>query len=66
MASYDIIVKLVDQTRASMRNIETGLTSIQSRAEQVNKTLDKLGTGLEKSARIASAALTAAAVSAIN
>ena len=66
MASYDIIVKLVDQTKASMRSIETGLTSIQSRAEQVNKTLDKLGTGLEKSAKIASAALTAAAVSAVH
>ncbi|CAB4154731.1 hypothetical protein UFOVP642_26 [uncultured Caudovirales phage] len=65
MAQYDVVIKAVDQTKAAFRNVETGLKGIQTRTEQVNKTLATLGTGLTRAGAIATAALGAAATSAL-
>lgn len=46
MASFDVIVKLVDQTKNSMRNIEGGLKNVEAQAAKTNKALGSVGSAL--------------------
>ena len=46
MASFDVIVKLVDQTKSSMRNIESGLKNIEKQGERTSKALGAVGTAI--------------------
>jgi hypothetical protein len=43
MASYDIIVKLVDQTKAAMAGIQGGLKNIESQSKKTNDALGNMG-----------------------
>jgi hypothetical protein len=45
MASFDVIVKLVDQTKGSMKNIESGLKGIQSAASRAQTVLAAMVSG---------------------
>jgi hypothetical protein len=45
MASFDVIVKLVDQTKGSMKNIESGLKGIQSAASRAQAVLAGMVSG---------------------
>ena len=65
MSDYPIVVKLVDQTRAALRSIETGLQGIQTRADAANKAVAGLGSGLARAGAVAGAALSLAAKSAL-
>jgi len=46
MASFDVIVKLVDQTKSSMKNIEGGLKNVEQQAAKTNKALGNIGNAL--------------------
>lgn len=46
MANFDVIVKLVDQTKSSVTSIETGLKSIEDKANKASTAASKLGTAL--------------------
>lgn len=46
MASFDVIVKLVDQTKSSMRNIESGLKNIEKQGEKTSKALGAVSTAV--------------------
>jgi hypothetical protein len=56
MAAFDIIVKLVDQTKNSMRNIEGGLKNVEQQAARTNKALGSVGSALVAIATSAAAA----------
>jgi hypothetical protein len=56
MASFDVIVKLVDQTKNSMRNIEGGLKNVEQQAARTNKALGSVGSALVAIATSAAAA----------
>lgn len=43
MASYDIIVKAVDQTQRTFQSVEKGLKSIEAQSAKVNKALGDFG-----------------------
>lgn len=67
-ANYDIIVKAVDQTKATFNNIESGLKRVDRQAQIVNKAIGAINT-TANTAAIALAALTVKALgyaSAIN
>jgi len=46
MAAFDVIVRLVDQTKNSMRNIESGLKNVEQQAAKTNKALGAVGNAL--------------------
>jgi hypothetical protein len=56
MASFDVIVKLVDQTKNSMRSIEGGLKNVEQQAAKTNKALGSVGSALVAIATSAAAA----------
>jgi len=65
MAQYDVVVKAVDQTKNTFRGIEAGLTNIETRTKRVNDALNNLGLGIAAFGAAATAALGAAAKSAV-
>lgn len=65
MASYDITVKLVDQTKSSMSRIEAGLKGIAATASKTQASLDKMTGGLTRAGAVAGAALGLAARAAV-
>ena len=65
MASYDIIVKAVDGTRAAFNSIDRSLTGLTKNAKAAQKSIDDMTGGLQKAGAVASAALALGARSAI-
>lgn len=57
MASYDITVKLVDQTKSALGRIDSGLKGIAATASKTQDTLDKMTGGLTRAGAVAGAAL---------
>ena len=65
MASFDIILKVVDQTKAAIAGIESGLESIAKKGQKANDALGKIGNGLKNASNLGAAAfatLTAASL----
>ena len=62
---YDIIVRAVDNSTRTFKNVENGLKSVQARTEDVNRRLGEMTGGLTKAGAVAAAALGLAARSAI-
>lgn len=65
MASYDITVKLVDQTKSALGRIDSGLKGIAATASKTQDTLDKMTGGLTRAGAVAGAALGLAARAAV-
>lgn len=66
MASYDVTVKLVDQTRTPLRNIENGLRNVEDRTAKLNRALGNIGGALTAVGTAATAAFGVAARNALN
>lgn len=66
MASYDVVVKVVDQTRTPLRNIENGLKNVEDRTRNLNTALGNLGRAIQTFATIATAAFGVATRDALN